>query len=207
MAAPVLPANAEPRTVNRELPAHVMDPDLARLCAIPGHYDLSAAEVAEVIQVDARTVRRMVQRGRLEAKLHQGRGDGKETRMRFTRLSVVLYLVRVSSGDRAAILGSISLQCPEYLKLAQALCTSLGGRCLVDLDGDDEDASSAADETPRRRPKVKAKRAAPKKTRALKVLKQRPETRKRRQRRTDAAKTARRRKTKRVPARKKTRRA
>lgn len=193
--------------MNRELPAHVMDPDLARLCAIPGHYDLSAAEVAEVIQVDARTVRRMVQRGRLEAKLHQGRGDGKETRMRFTRLSVVLYLVRVSSGDRAAILGSISLQCPEYLKLAQALCTSLGGRCLVDLDGDDEDASSsAADETPRRRPKVKAKRAAPKKTRALKVLKKRPETRKRTQRRTDAAKTARRRKTKRVPARKKTRR-
>ena len=98
-----------------------MDPDLARLTAIPGTHDLSIPEVAAVLQVSTDTVERAIHKGALEAKMHVGRGSGRVMRPRITRAALVRYLVQITSGDKAALLASIAAQCPEYLRVAQGL--------------------------------------------------------------------------------------
>lgn len=96
-----------------------MDPDLARLCAIPGTHDLSMAEVAEVLQVSSKTVERNTRLQRIEAKRHGGRGDGVASRVRISRAAVVRYLVAISGGDKSVILAAVAAQCPQYLAAAQ----------------------------------------------------------------------------------------
>lgn len=98
-----------------------MDPDLARLTAIPGTHDLSIPEVAAVLQVSCDTVERAIHKGALEAKRHAGRGRGYAMRPRITRAALIRYLVRITTGDKAALLASIASQCPEYLRVAQGL--------------------------------------------------------------------------------------
>lgn len=98
-----------------------MDPDLARLTAIPGTHDLTADEAAEVLQVSRWTIERVVANGRLEAKRHPGRGRGRAMRLRIPRAALVRYLVQITSGDKAALLAAIAAQCPEYLRVAQGL--------------------------------------------------------------------------------------
>lgn len=101
-----------------------MDPDLTRLAAISGDHDLSLAEVCEVLQVSPQTVSRLVNgRGHatLEAKRHAGRGEGRAPKIRVPRAAVVRYLVRITTGDKAAILAAIEQQCPQYLPAVQDL--------------------------------------------------------------------------------------
>lgn len=97
------------------------DPDLARLLRVPGDYDLSAEEAAEVLQVSRCTIERAVAKGALEAKRHAGRGRGHAMRIRIPRAAVVRYLVSICTGDRAVLLSAIAAQCPEYLRVAQGL--------------------------------------------------------------------------------------
>lgn len=95
------------------------DPDLARLLAIPGDYDLSAAQVADVLQLSPQTIVRLAGTGEIEAKRHAARGCGKRRTIRIPRPAVVRYLVKSTTGDRAALLAAIALQCPQWLQIAQ----------------------------------------------------------------------------------------
>ena len=92
-----------------------MDPDLARLCAIPGDYDLTCAQASEVLQVSRQTMQRLVGSAKIETKRHEGRGCGKQLRVRIPRASLVRYLAKHYTGERAVILAAIKSQCPQYL--------------------------------------------------------------------------------------------
>jgi hypothetical protein len=109
-----------------------MDPDLSRLCAIPGNDDLTTMQVEEVLQLSPHSVRRLTtgQSPRIECKRHEGRGDGSRPRIRVPRAAVVRYLVLHSRGDRVAILSAIKTQCPQYLP---AVADLLPGAAAVQL--------------------------------------------------------------------------
>lgn len=92
-----------------------MDPDLTRLCAIPGNDDLTRPEAAHVLVLSEKSVDRLIMAGKLEAKRHEGRGEADKGRVRIPRAALVRYLVRRSTGDRAAILSAVKAQCPQYL--------------------------------------------------------------------------------------------
>ena len=92
-----------------------MDSDLTRLCAIPGHDDLTCAQVEDVLQLSSHSIQRLVSNGVIETKRHAGRGMGRKPRVRITRAAVVRYLVQHCSGDRAVILAAVRTQCPQYL--------------------------------------------------------------------------------------------
>lgn len=96
-----------------------MDSNLTRLCAISGNHDLSQSEVADVLQNEVSYVRRVIQRGLMEAQRLQGRRSAH--RVRIPRASVVRYLFRISTGDRSVILASIKTLCPQYLPAVQDL--------------------------------------------------------------------------------------
>jgi hypothetical protein len=94
-----------------------MDPDLTRLCAIPGNDDLTTGQVEEVLQLSRNTLQRLTggHEPKIETKRHDGRGDGSRPRVRVPRAAVVRYLVKHSRGDRAVILAAIKTQCPQFL--------------------------------------------------------------------------------------------
>lgn len=98
-----------------------MDPDLSRLCSIEGDHDLTAAEVEHVLGLKERTVRRMVIKGKIEAKRYDAGGDGNQRRIRISRQAVVNYLLKITTGDKTALLSAIAAQCPQYLPAAQGL--------------------------------------------------------------------------------------
>lgn len=92
-----------------------MDPDLTRLCAIPGNEDLTTFQVEEIMQISRNSLQRLVSNQLIETKRHEIRGEGKKSRVRIPRAAVVRYLVISSRGDRAVILAAIKAQCPQYL--------------------------------------------------------------------------------------------
>jgi len=94
-----------------------MDPDLTRLCAIPGNDDLTTGQAEEVLQLSRNTLQRLTSGNtpKIETKRHDGRGDGSKSRVRIPRAAVVRYLVMSSRGERAVILAAIKAQCPQYL--------------------------------------------------------------------------------------------
>ncbi len=106
-----------------------MDADLTRLLAIEGIHDLSLVEVAEVLKLDERTVRRCTAKmdeqptagvPKLQAKRYQIRGKSSR-RVRYPRGAVVRYIVEITTGDKSAILAAIAAQCPQYLPAAQGI--------------------------------------------------------------------------------------
>ncbi len=103
-----------------------MDPDIARLIAVPGTHDLSLPEVAEVLQLSECTIARLCRKGRLENKRHNARGDGSKPRVRISRAAVVRYLVQSSTGNKEVILSAIAAQCPQYLPAVQGLTAPAG---------------------------------------------------------------------------------
>lgn len=92
-----------------------MDPDLTRLCAIPGNDDLDPKAVEDVLDLKRNSVQRLVSRNRIESKRLELGGNGIKSRVRIPRAAVVRYLVISSRGDRAVILAAIKAQCPQYL--------------------------------------------------------------------------------------------
>lgn len=102
-----------------------MDPDLARLCSIEGDHDLTAAEVEFVLDLKERTVRRMIRKGKIEAKRYDAGGDGDQRRIRVARRAVVNYLLKITTGDKAALLADIAAQCPQYLPAEQKAAAPL----------------------------------------------------------------------------------
>lgn len=92
-----------------------MDPDLTRLCAIPGNDDLDPKAVEDVLLLSRNSVQRLVSHNRIESKRCELRGDGSKSRVRIPRAAVVRYLVISSRGERAVILAAIKEQCPQYL--------------------------------------------------------------------------------------------
>ncbi len=92
-----------------------MDPDLTRLCAIPGNDDLTCPQVEDILQLSRNSVQRLTTQGRIEIKRHAGRGQAEKGRVRIPRAAIVRYLVLRSGGDRAVILAAVRTQCPHYL--------------------------------------------------------------------------------------------
>jgi len=94
-----------------------MDPDLTRLCAIPGNDDLTTGQAEDVLQLSRNTLQRLTSGNspKIETKRHDGRGDGSKSRVRIPRAALVRYLVISSRGERAVILAAIKAQCPQYL--------------------------------------------------------------------------------------------
>jgi len=92
-----------------------MDPDLTRLCAIPGNDDLTSFDLGHVLQVGRTAVGRMIKAEKIETKRPEARGNGSKSRVRIPRAAVVRYLVQHSRGERAVILAAIKAQCPQYL--------------------------------------------------------------------------------------------
>lgn len=125
-----------------------MDPDLQRLCAIPGHDDLSYDQVAHVMQVHQTTVARLVVGQKLESKRHHGRGTGKQSRVRISRAAVVRYLVRQSTADRAVIIAAIKEQCPQYLPAIADLVSGSAElpKNVIPMDGQPRQHRHKADE-------------------------------------------------------------
>ncbi|GAA5137469.1 hypothetical protein GCM10023213_14220 [Prosthecobacter algae] len=96
-----------------------MDPDLKRLLATPRDRDLTVREVADVLMVHEVTITRAVNRGDIESKRHSGRGQGSRHSIRITREAVLVYIVKICSGDRTALFHSIQTSCPPaWLDLA-----------------------------------------------------------------------------------------
>jgi hypothetical protein len=98
-----------------------MDPDLTRLLSIPGDDDLSTIQVEYVLQVGRNTAQRLIKRGKIESKRHEGRGAGQRAAVRVPRAAVVRYLLKCCTGDKATMLAAIAAQCPQYLPAAQGL--------------------------------------------------------------------------------------
>jgi hypothetical protein len=98
-----------------------MDPDLARLLSIPGDDDLSTIQVEYVLQVGRNTAQRLIKRGKIESKRHEGRGTGQRAAVRIPRAAVVRYLLKCCTGDKATMLAAIAAQCPQFLPAAQGL--------------------------------------------------------------------------------------
>lgn len=98
-----------------------MDPDIARLASIPGDYDLSVDEAAEVLQLNRKTVERAMKHGLLASKRHQGRGRGCSSRIRIPRAALVAYICKSYHGDKSVLLAAVAAQLPQYLPIAQGL--------------------------------------------------------------------------------------
>ncbi len=96
-----------------------MDPDLRRLLKTDPRQDLAVQDVAGILKIHEATVKRLVERGVIEAKRHQGRGNGKRLAIRISHEAVLVYLVKICTGDRAALFHSIKSYCPQWLELAQ----------------------------------------------------------------------------------------
>jgi hypothetical protein len=114
---------------NRTLDSPTMDQNLARLIAFPGSQDLTVQDVADILEVSLDSITRAVNhpdpRLCLEAKRPPGRGHGGKRRIHISRTAVVLYLVKISTGDRQGILAAIAMQCSRYLPAALALAKRL----------------------------------------------------------------------------------
>jgi hypothetical protein len=107
-----------------------MDPDLTRLCAIPGNDDLTSFDLEHVLQVGRTAVGRMIKAEKIETKRPEARGNGSKSRVRIPRAAVVRYIVKSSRGDRVAILSAIKAQCPQFLP---AVADLLPGAAAVQL--------------------------------------------------------------------------
>lgn len=107
-----------------------MDPDLTRLCQIPGNEDLTSTDLEHILQVGRTCVQRMIMMEKIEVKRPEARGDGSRSRIRIPRAAVVRYLVKHTHGDRAVILASVKALCPQYLP---AIADLLPGAAAVQL--------------------------------------------------------------------------
>jgi hypothetical protein len=110
-----------------------MDPDITRLCSIPGNDDLTTNQVEYVLDVRERSVRRMIRKGNLEAKRYDAGGTGEHGRLRVSRQAVVNYLLRITTGDKTALLSAIAERCPQYLPKAQPPAAPLPAN-VVDIN-------------------------------------------------------------------------
>lgn len=93
---------------------------IAKLAAMGGDGCLSSREAAYVLDVTDRTVQRAVSLGKLEAVRPEGQGHGVRGGIRIPRAAVIAYLVKRTTGDRAALMSAIERAMPRYLDLAKS---------------------------------------------------------------------------------------
>lgn len=99
-----------------------MDPTLTRLLECPFE-DLTVADMVFVLGRCTASVKRTLERDCFEHKRHTGRGEAARG-ITATKTALIVHLVRITRGDRVALLAAIAAQCPQYLPAAQIAAQS-----------------------------------------------------------------------------------
>lgn len=95
-----------------------MDPTLTRLLECPLE-DLTVPEMAYVLGRGLTFTKRVLEKGCIEHKRQIGRGEAARN-LTATKTALIVYLVRITHGDRSTLLAAIAAQCPQYLPAATA---------------------------------------------------------------------------------------
>lgn len=100
-----------------------MDPTITRLAESPE--EMTIDQVAYVLGRHREFVTRACQNGGIESRADQGRGQGLNHRYVITRAAVLLYIIRVTRGEKTLLLAAIARAFPDLHEWAQT--TAQGG--------------------------------------------------------------------------------